>query len=273
MKQLFISEWQRLWNRKSTWISFMLIPLVIIAAIKHYIKIDALITTNSPKYVSCLNFPSAILRNESILFFDVIVILLIIMAVTSEYREGQMRMVMLRSFSFSEIFKVKYLVTLSTVFLLLITNFILSSFLGYLALSKQEVKFPYYSNKFTINESMIYNIKYYVIAFLVLAAVISVIMCISMMCKTTIGTLSASLAFILVSIILPEIFSFLMDNTSQIYNILYFSFITRIQYIGIETLLAQTPQQVGIIFTSIAFHIIVFYLIAHSLFSDQDCYC
>ncbi|WP_406541411.1 hypothetical protein [Clostridium ljungdahlii] len=51
MKQLFISEWQRLWNRKSTWISFMLIPLVIIAAIKHYIKIDALITLNSPKYV------------------------------------------------------------------------------------------------------------------------------------------------------------------------------------------------------------------------------
>ncbi|MBU3215614.1 ABC transporter permease [Clostridium estertheticum] len=272
MKQLFLSEWQRLWSRKSTWISFMLIPVVLIVSIKHYIKVDALITANNLKYVSSLNFPSAVLASESIWIFDVIVIVLIIMAVTSEYREGQLRMVMIRSFSFSEIFKAKYLVVLSTVFLLLFTNFILGTFLGYLTLPKQAVQFPYYSRKFTANESIFYNIKYYIIAFVILAAIISVIMCISIICKTTIGALTSSLIFIILSILIPDLCSVFTGNVSQIYKFFNYSFLIRIQYGGIDILLSERPQEVGIILTSIVFHIIVFYLIAFNLFSDQDCY-
>lgn len=272
MKQLFISEWQRLWNRKSTWVSFMLIPIVLIAIIRRYIKSNALITTDNLKYVSFYNFPSRVLNVESIVIFDVIVIVLIIMAVTGEYREGKLRMVMIRSFSFGQIFRAKYLVVLSTSALLLFTNFILSTFLGYLALPKQEVKFPYYPRKFTVSESMLYNIKYYIFAFVILAAVVSVIMCIATICKTTIGALSGSLVFMFVSIILPDLCSVFMAKIPGMYGFMNDSFLTRIQYGGIDVLLSETPQGVGLMLTSIVFHIVVFYLIAFYLFSDEDCY-
>lgn len=272
MKQLFISEWQRLWNRKSTWVSFMLIPIALIAIIKRYIKSDALITPDNLKYVSSFNFPSKVLNIESIMIFDVIVIVLIIMAVTSEYREGKLRMVMIRSFSFGDIFKAKYLVVLSITALLLFTNFIFSTFLGYLVLPRQEVKFPYYSRKFTASESMIYNIKYYIIAFVILAAVVSVIMCIAIICKTTISALAGSLIFIFVSIIIPDLCSVFIGNSSEMYRFLNYSFLTRIQYGGIDVLLSETPQAVGLMLTSIVFHIVVCYLIAFNLFSEHDCY-
>lgn len=272
MKQLFISEWQRLWNRKSTWISFILIPIVLIGIIRRYIKSNDLITPDNLKYVSSYNFPSRVLNVESIVIFDVIVIVLIIMAVTSEYREGKLRMVMIRSFSFGEIFKAKYLVVLSTTALLLLANFIFSIFLGYLALPKQEVKFPYYPRKFTVSESMLYNIKYYIIAFVILAAVASVIICIATICKTTIGALSGSLVFMFASILLPDICYVFINKASHIYEFMNYTFLARIQYGGIDVLLSETPQKVGLMAISIIFHIVVFYLIAFFLFSDEDCY-
>lgn len=272
MRQLFISEWQRVWNRKSTWISFMLIPIVLVAIIKHYIKSNALITSDNLKYVSSYNFPSRALNDESIVIFDIIMIVLVIMSITSEYREGKLRMVMIRSFSFGEIFKAKYLVVLSTAALLLFTNFIFSTFLGYLALPNQGVKFSYYLRKFTVSESVLYNIKYYIIAFVILAAVVSVIMCIATICKTTIGALAGSLVFMLVSTILPDLCSVFISKVPGIYEFMNNSFLTSIQYGGIDVLLSQTHQGVGVMLTSVGFHIVVFYLIAFYLFSDEDCY-
>lgn len=272
MKQLFISEWQRLWHRKSTWISFLLIPIIILATLRNYILTDAKITPDNIKYVSSLNFPSTILGNQSTEFFDVIVILLIIMAVTSEYRQGHLRMVMIRSFSFDQIFKAKYLVILSTSFLLLFVHFILSTLFGYLYLPNKEVKFPYQVKKFTMSESIFYNAKYYILAFIVLAAVISVIMCISIICKTTVGALAASIIFIYVSSIVPDLCSTFMPETSQTYKFVSSTFLASIQYAGIDELLSGISGETILMLTSIVFHIVVFYLIALNIFSEQDCY-
>jgi len=272
MKQLFISEWQRLWHRKSTWISFLLIPIIILATLRKYILTDVKITPDNIKYVSSLNFSSTILGNQSIEFFDVIVILLIIMAVTSEYREGHLRMVMIRSFSFDQIFKAKYLVILSTSFLLLFVHFILSTLFGYLFLPNKEVKFPYQLKKFTMGESVFYSVKYYIFAFIVLAAVISVIMCISIICKTTVGTLAASMIFIFVSSIIPDLCSVFIGETSQAYKFVSYTFLTNIQYAGIDELLSGISGETILMSASIVFHIVVFYLIALNIFSEQDCY-
>lgn len=272
MKQLFISEWQRLWHRKSTWISFMLLPLVMLAQLRSCIYSNSKVTPDNIKYVSSLNFPSKLLRSESIEIFDVIVILLIIMAVTSEYREGQLRMVMIRNFSFDQIFKAKYLIILSVSFLLLCFNFVLSTLLGYLFLPYKEAKFSGQLKKFTMNESIFYNIKYYIIAFIVLAAFISVIMFISIVCKTTVSTFAASMIFICVSSMLPELFFAFLGQTSSIYRFSRCTFLTNIQYSGVDMILSGMSGETILIFTSIVFHIVIFYLISLSIFSKQDCY-
>lgn len=272
MKQLFISEWQRLWHRKSTWISFMLIPLMLLLTLKSYIRTNAKITPDNIKYVSSLNFPSELLNSEIIVIFDILVIVLIIMDVTSEYREGQLRMIMIRCCSFKQIFKAKYLVILSTAFMLLSANFILSTIFGYLFLPHNQVKFPGEPGKFTMSESIFYNTKYYIIAFVILAAVISVIMCISVVCKTTVGALAASIIFIFVSIILPDLCSAFIGNMSQIYKFISYTFLTQIQYAGIDMLLSGISQGTILMLTSIVFHIAIFYYIALNIFSEQDCY-
>lgn len=272
MKKLFISEWQKLWRRKVTWILFITTVLNLIYFIKFSIKNNIGITPDNLKYISALNFPSNLLKNQIVSIFDIMVIIFIVMAVTNEYRTGQLRMVMTRNICFDEIFKAKYLVIVSTMFLFLTVNFLLSTFLGYLALPHENVKFPYCLRTFTISESISYNIKYYIVTGIVLVAFISVIMYISLISKTTIEAITLSLIFMFISVMLPELSLIFTSKGSNIYEILNFSCLTRIQYLGIDHLLSESQKGIGIMITSIAFHGIVFYLIGLSSFNDRDYY-
>lgn len=268
MKELFISEWQRLWQRKSTWISFALAAVVIIFSLQSCIKTDSKIIPDNIKYVSSLSFPNTFVSSEKVMVFDVIAIMLIIMAVTSEYREGQLRMVMIRNFSFGQIFKAKYLVILSTVFLLLFFTFITSTLLGNLFLPCKQVK----ALGALKAAGILYSAKYYLVAFVILIAFISVIMCISLICKTTIGAVAASMVFILMSMDLPDLCQALTSSTSHIYTFMNYTFITRIQYSGVSTILSGISHETILMLASVAFHIAVFYFISLNMFSSHDCY-
>ncbi len=269
MKQLFLSEWQRMWNRKSTWLCFGAVPIMLVMFVKQYLKANLKLTSFDAKYVAFLNFPSTVLRTHLIMFFNIIVILLIIMSVTSEYRSGQLRMVMIRAVSFGDIIKAKFLVIVSVIFLLLTSHLVISSVLGYLFFPHEKVKFRTYNYPFTVSEGILYNLKYYIIAFITLVAVVAVIMVICINCKTTTGAVGGSLTFILASATYPTMCYLFLNKINETID---FSSLISIQDHGILSILEQKPEYVGLIIFVIALYIVVFSLIAFNLFNDQDCY-
>ncbi|MFD3156867.1 ABC transporter permease [Haloimpatiens sp. FM7330] len=268
MKQLFLSEWKRMWNRKSTWFCFGVVFITLCRFAKYYLNANVNFNYDDVKYVTSLKLPSTVL-NMSTMFFNIIIIFLIVMSVTSEYRSGQLRMIMTRAVSFRDIIKAKFLVIVSVVFIFLTSHFVLSTILGYLFFPHKKVKFRTYMYPFTISEGILYNLKYYIITFITLIAMAAVIMVICIVCKTTIGAVGASLTFILASAIYPSIYLIFSNKMNETID---FSSLISIQDHGILSILAQKPQHVGLIIFAISLYIIVFSLIAFNLFNDQDCY-
>ncbi len=269
MKQLFLSEWQRMWNRKSTWSCFGLIPIIVFMFVKYYLKSNLKFTSGNAEYITFLKFPSAVLRINLLMFFNIVVILLIIMSLTSEYRSGQLRMIMIRAVSFGDIMKAKFLVILSTVFIFLSTHFVISTVLGCLYFPHKTSNFISYRYSFTVSEGILYNLKYYIIAFITLTAVASVIMFICINCKTTTGAVAGSLTFIVTSVLYPTICELFLNKMSPIID---YPSLVSIEDHGILSVLAQNPQDVGLIIFIIALYIGVFFSIAFTLLNDQDCY-
>lgn len=269
MKQLFFSEWQRMWKRKSTWLCFGLVPIILFNFVKYYLKLNLKFTSSSTKYTTFLNFPSTVLQMNLTLFFNIIAILLIIISITSEYRTGELRMIMIRAVSFKDIIKAKFLAIVSMLFLLLSSHLIISYILGYLFLPHEKVKFRTYNYAFTLNEAVLYNFKYYIIAFITLIAAAVVIMVICINCRTTTGAVGGSLTFIAASALYPTMYSVFTNKVSEIVDL---SSLVSIQDHGILIILAQNPKDIGLIIFIIALYIGVFYLIAVNLFNDKDCY-
>lgn len=269
MKQLFFSEWERMWKRKSTWLCLVAIPIILLLFVKYHLNQNLKLDSSNTSYVNFLNLPSMVLREQMIIFFDIIVLLLVVMSVTSEYRTAELRMVMIRAVSFLDIIKAKFLTIISAVFVFLTINFTLSTILGFIFFKHESAKFRMYTYPFTISESVLYNFKYYFIAFITLVAMIAVIMVICINCKTATGAVGGSLTFIIASSIYPSIYSIVSNKMLEIID---FSSLISIQHHGIFYILAQKPEHVGLILFVIALYIIVFSLIAFILFNDKDCY-
>ncbi|MCY6355912.1 ABC transporter permease [Clostridium sp. ZS2-4] len=244
MKELFISEWERLWSKKITWFCFFSIPLILMGTLKYYLKKNITIPHTSPEYTTFLNFPSVAMQEQLITVINILALLFIVLSVTEEYRSGQLRMVMIRTYSFTKIVVAKYLVVLSTLLLFLICYFAASVAFGYMFLPKtQTVMFFFIKHPFMLKAALMYNIKYYMIAFLTLAAISAFYMFISMISKTTTIAVALNVGFLIFSAMygyIIQIFSKILISVMSVEAIRKSMFLSliEIQYQGICILLS-----------------------------------
>ncbi|MEK1829883.1 hypothetical protein AAAC51_14650 [Priestia megaterium] len=57
MKELLVAEWERLWKRKVAWLTFLLVPVVLLAAASYLQKENGALTVDLPQYTFAGNFP------------------------------------------------------------------------------------------------------------------------------------------------------------------------------------------------------------------------
>lgn len=240
MKNLFLSEFQRLFHRKSTLWCFLSIPIILIASAKYYIGVNKSIDSISPEYTSFLNFPVAAIQEQLILAFNIIIILLIVLSVTEELRNGSLRMVLIRRFKPTHILISKFLVIVVTIFLFLITYLILGYIIGFLLFPKlDEVSIFYFSSKLSGSEVFIYTLKYYFLAFLTLISLGSVIFLIATLSKSVVIALGISMATLLGLISYSIVIQILLYNNPNIINYQLLS-IAHIQFQGIALMLGES---------------------------------
>lgn len=119
--ELFKSEFERIWKRKLTWICFILIPLAIAGASKYYLNNNYKHTIQSPEFVSFGNYSFMVFQEVLITLFNIFTILFVCSSITEEYRNGEIRLVMIRGYSFKEIFFAKIASIITTLFIFFIT--------------------------------------------------------------------------------------------------------------------------------------------------------
>ena len=123
-------------------------------------------------------------------------------------------MVLIRTYSFQQIIFAKFSVLVSFIFLYLTAYFIICYGVGYAMLSNPET-YPqfYYENQVTFIEGLIYNLKFYGLAFLTLIAMSSVVFLIAIISHTTTTTLGVGIGFLFISFSYPNI----INDVSTIY--------------------------------------------------------
>lgn len=265
MKQLLISEWVRLWNKKVTWFILCSMPILVGISTPYYLNNNQTVNPSSPEYVVLGNFPVMGISEQLISICNLIVILLIVSMVTEEYNTGQLRFILLRAYSFSQIFIAKFIIAIITIALYLVTFFTFAYIIGFIFFKKTEtVNLFYYNTPVNNVEAFTYNVSYYILVFLTLIAMACVILFISVIFRAPIIALGCGTGFLIISLMYPNIIKEVSNNS----NIEFYS-ITQIQWKGITLMLKDSTyliNYVGVLIT----YTILFFSLAYWIFIKKD---
>ncbi|MNI12613.1 ABC-2 family transporter protein [compost metagenome] len=249
MRSLLQSEMERLWKRKLVWMFFLAIPFIILATAKYYISTNLLTPLNSPEHVSSQNFPVMALIEQLIVVFNIISLIMLTLSFTEEYRSGQLRMVMLRAFTFGQLFTAKYLAYVITIVLYFAAYLGTAVVMGQLFFgSEHSVRLFYHETPASGAEVLIYSLQYYGAALLTTLATGSVCAFIAVNCSTSTASIGVGMGFLLLSMGYPTIFTVANKVLRlQLPDQLELLSITQIQYKGVALMLSDNNIHYAVI--------------------------
>ncbi|MCM1991590.1 ABC transporter permease subunit [Oceanirhabdus seepicola] len=234
MWRLYCSEFKRLWGRKLTLLCAVAIPFIVALSSKYYLENNLAFDVTSPQYTSISNFPVAAIQEQLIFSFNLIAIFLTVLCVTQEFKGGYMRMVLVRPIKRSHVFWAKYLVVLSSIFMLLVEYYVFSSIIGRIVFQRVDNVAVFYMDKLLDNPQMfIYSIKYYLYSFLTLSIITGVIFLISTIGSNMVISTGVNLGFVLTSLVYPTVISVFLRSGNFNINKLRLLSITEIQHKGL----------------------------------------
>jgi ABC-2 type transport system permease protein len=272
MITLIASEWERLWSRKITWLLFASIPVILFATGSYYQNLNEKLDPSRPEYAVMGNFPVLALSEQLVTVLNLFLLLLLVFSITEEYRTGQIRMVMIRSYSFAQILWSKWFSVMGIAFLFHILYFVLSYLFGAMMFdTPPKVHLFYHNAAVSSGSAFSYNIRYYGFAFLTLIAMSWVITFIAVISKTTTTAIGMSVGFLMLSYGYPVV---LMTFTRGLQPSLapewYFLSLTEIQYQGIALALAETPKLLGFNLLVLLSYTLLFGSLAYFIFTRKD---
>ena len=242
MKKLIANEWKLLWKRKVVWLIFFSIPIMVYAAAKFTLYQNTTTDPSKAHYAVAGNFPLLGLSEMLMTAFNFIVLAVVTMVVTEEYRSGQLRLILIRTYSFRQLIFSKYFAVMGLMFVYLFSYFVICYFMGY-GLFPKSASYPqfYEEGHITNLEGLIYNLKFYGLAYLTMLAMGTIIFYIAIVSKTTTTAIGIGIGFLLFSFMYPNIlYIFGQAMSNELLMKLFFTSIPMIQWQGLTLMLAKT---------------------------------
>ena len=271
MKNLFLSEWKRLWSRKTTMLCLLAIPIIVLASAKYYLSVNNRVMVTDPKFTSFYNFPVAALQEQLLIAFNSILLLFVVLSVTDEFINGTIRMVLIRPIKIVNVFWAKFLVILSTMFILLLGYLCISYIVGYFLFPKvSEIAVFYWDKTFIPKEMFLYTLKYYSLAFLTIVAMAALMFFIAIVSKSITISLGTTVGILLVLAIYPTIVQiFFREDYTKLALIKLLSLI-EMQFAGIAIMLGQKGFLFSYNLLIIASYIVIFTLFNYFIYKKRD---
>ncbi|GIP16000.1 hypothetical protein J40TS1_16420 [Paenibacillus montaniterrae] len=243
MKALMWSEWERVWKRKTTWLLFLSIPIILLAAASYVVKQNDTLTADVAHYTSAWNFPIMGLSEMLFTVFQGVILVLVAFIVTDEYQDKTIRMILIRSYSNLEIIISKYLVSILALAAFFAAYLAISYAVGFIYFDRPaELALFYQQGMATPFESLVYNLQFYGIALLSSIAMLTVLFFISSIAHTTTAAIGTGIGFLLFSFLYPNVVTYFTPLIGEELVIkIFFTSIPMIQWQGITYLLADQP--------------------------------
>lgn len=269
MKFLFHNEWERLWSKKSSFLFLLLIPFLVCITAFQSLENNKILGKTDPQYSFWSNFPVMSLSEVFMLYFNIVAVLLVVMSFTHEYRTGQLRMILQRSYSFSQVFLAKYIVVLLYLFLLLAFYFVCSLVAGLIFFEgAEEVYLFFQPDSVTQVKSLYYSVDYYLLSFLSLTAVASTAIFVGVVGRSSTSAFAVTAIFLLVSMLYPVLLG-MFGEVIGYSQYVYFSLI-EIQFSGIVQMLTPNLFLRRWIFLILVIYIVLGTSASLWVFSNRD---
>lgn len=261
MITLFISEWERLWTKRWTWLLVLAIPGLAYMTASYFESLQVDHDTLSQLFVL------SGLRNN--LYFPVNIIMSALAAsiFTEEYRGGQLRYVFLRHFTRRQIFVSKLLLIFVCIVLMLILFAVSLIVTGY---------FFHFNNNISLNysfEALNYTLIYYGWAFISLLGISSLFIFISMYSKNVTYAIGGCMLYILASLLLDgtviQLAALVSDIPLLELSITY-SLVPFLQHTGLNEVIDGNTKAIVAILSVVVAHLIVFLWGAYHRFVKSD---
>ncbi|CUB14330.1 ABC-2 family transporter protein [Bacillus cereus] len=266
MKSLIHSEWERLLNKKIFTLVFLIIPVIVFAMANYYSNKNQFLSINDPQYVYVSNFPVLSLIEIFIPFFNMLVMFAVVFSFTEEYRTGQIRLVLLRKYRLVQVFIAKFLVILLYLFLVLLSYYVFSLFIGYFYFEQADSLYVFnFEQPVSVAKSYVYGLKYYILAFVTLICLVTIFIFLSAISYSTTIAVGINFSFLIFSLFI----SAMLSNTFGEGSLLKYVSIIAIQFTGIAQAISDTGMLLGIL-SFLCSYIIISLLLSIFYFSKKD---
>ncbi|AUN12754.1 hypothetical protein RSJ21_19795 (plasmid) [Clostridium botulinum] len=271
MLNLFKSEWQRLYSKKTTWLCFLLIPVILIASAKYCLFLNLSVSSTNAKFTQFYNFPVASIQEIGRISINMMLILLIVLSVTEEFTNGSIRLVLIRPIKKEKVFYAKFLVIMLTIFLILTVYLILGYIFGYIIFPKSSsVTAFYWKRPFNSHEMFLYTLKYYLILFLTLVAIATLEFFISIISKSVTISFGINLGIFLFLSVYPTVLEIFIDSQNPLILKIQWLSVAHIQFAGIAVMLS--PYKALFLYSLIVLfsYILLFFILNHLIYCKKD---
>ncbi|MGG0730082.1 ABC transporter permease [Bacillus paramycoides] len=223
MKQLLISEFERIFDRKKTKVLIIIFGLLLIlhSVWAHNFGVAIYDTKGTEAILSNLNFPIAVTREWYFTLFLLIFPILFIDSFNSEISSGAYRLIMIRPVSRWELLLAKWITQMSIVSLFLLIAFIESYVYGTFFIRHAEGTF--FLDKQVIygtGASILYTVKYYVILWFIASALLMLSSFISLWFQNSIITYFVIVGLLVAGLYVNEEMSYFLIGSESILRIL-----------------------------------------------------
>ncbi|MDM5430330.1 ABC transporter permease [Bacillus mycoides] len=223
MRQILISEFERIFDRKKTKVLIVIFGLLLIlhSVWVHTFGVAIYDTKGAEAILSNLNFPVAVTREWYFTLFLLIFPILFIDSFNSEISSGAYRLIMIRPVSRWELLLAKWVTQMSIVSLFLLIAFIESYVYGTFFIRHAEETF--FLDKQAIygtGTSILYTVKYYLILWFIASALLMVSSFVSLWFQNSIITYFVIVGLLVVGLYVNEEVSYFLIGSESILKIL-----------------------------------------------------
>ncbi|WMM34135.1 ABC transporter permease [Shouchella clausii] len=273
MGQLIISEFERLWSRWSIRLLVLALPLLVIVTGVYFQNHNQNRSMDAVDYATALNFPILSISEHLFITFNILLIFICAYVITEEYQQKQIKLIVLRAYSMSQIFLSKFIVMATSLFICFFLYYLASFSIGLIMFEMPERSILFVSEADVTNGEMVrYALNYYGIAFLTSLAALSLFCFIAILMPSVNALLGSGICILFFFIVGPQLLeqSTAFAEGSNISYVVYAS-ITKIQYTGISLLLSGGELS-GWLIAVTSFYLLVFLGGAYLVFTRRNYY-
>lgn len=222
MKDIYISELERLLKRKKTIIGMIIYFLFVCLECLFLYAVDgtSFYHENAAVQLNTLNTAPFLLRELGLYLTFILVPMLVVDSFNGEYSSGAYRFILLRPYGRVQLFFAKWIVQATIVFCLLLVTWIVGTIFGKVAFpAVTEVSF-YGTESLKPLKAYAYVLLFYAIAFLIFFAQIAIGSVISVLLPNAILSYFGMIAILIGSLYVSDHFSFFISISDSTFAVL-----------------------------------------------------